>query len=279
MEPRTSDRRAVRRRDGRGLQTSRVSDRSVANRRPDSDRSGECEADTRPRSARPIDPGPRQALEEMGSLGQRGDRDGRGRMISREDIRGRAAEWQLTVGVVEKDYVLGWLLAAVAEHREASHQWVFKGGTCLKKCFFETYRFSEDLDFSLLPGARYSADELQSILREVAARASELSGIEFPADTIVVRDRRNLQGAPTFEGRIAYRGPMADPSLPRVRFDLTRNEPLLDGVAQRGVFHAFPDTLPEGTTVGSYTIDELFAEKLRALAERTRPRDLYDVIF
>ena len=26
---------------------------------------------------------------------------------------------------------------------------VFKGGTCLKKCFFETYRFSEDLDFTV----------------------------------------------------------------------------------------------------------------------------------
>jgi len=200
-------------------------------------------------------------------------------MISREDIRARAAEWQLTVGVVEKDYVLGWLLAALAEHPEASQQWVFKGGTCLKKCFFETYRFSEDLDFSLLPGARYSADELQGVLREVAARASVMSGIEFPPDMIVVRDRRNLQGAATFEGRIAYRGPMADPSFPRVRFDLTRNEPLLDGVARRSVFHAFPDMLPGGMTVGTYTIDELFAEKLRALAERTRPRDLYDVVF
>jgi predicted nucleotidyltransferase component of viral defense system len=27
--------------------------------------------------------------------------------------------------------------------------WVFKGGTCLKKCFVETYRFSEDLDFTV----------------------------------------------------------------------------------------------------------------------------------
>lgn len=26
---------------------------------------------------------------------------------------------------------------------------MFKGGTCLKKCYFETYRFSEDLDFTL----------------------------------------------------------------------------------------------------------------------------------
>ena len=38
---------------------------------------------------------------------------------------------------------------AVGSHDEISETWVFKGGTCLKKCFFETYRFSEDLDFTL----------------------------------------------------------------------------------------------------------------------------------
>ena len=72
-------------------------------------------------------------------------------MIRKQDILDRAAEWQLRVDVVEKDYVLAWLLAAVASHAETSTDWVFKGGTCLKKCYFETYRFSEDLDFSLTP--------------------------------------------------------------------------------------------------------------------------------
>ena len=153
-------------------------------------------------------------------------------------IRERSAEWQLRVSVVEEDYVLGWLLAAIAEHPESSQQWVFKGGTCLKKCIFETYRFSEDLDFSLMPAARYTADELKEIIQDVAARAAELSGIAFLPETIVVQERRNKQGDQTFEARIGYRGPMADSSVPRVRFDLTRQEPLLDGVDRRSVFHA-----------------------------------------
>lgn len=70
-------------------------------------------------------------------------------MINKQHILERAREWQLRPEVVEKDYVLGWLLAAVAQHEETAQQWVFKGGTCVKKCFFETYRFSEDLDFSM----------------------------------------------------------------------------------------------------------------------------------
>jgi predicted nucleotidyltransferase component of viral defense system len=61
-------------------------------------------------------------------------------MIRKQDIIDRAAEWQLRPDVVEKDYALGWLLAAITGHAETARRWVFKGGTCLKKCFIETYR-------------------------------------------------------------------------------------------------------------------------------------------
>lgn len=39
-------------------------------------------------------------------------------MINKQDILDRAAEWQLRPEVVEKDYVLGWLLAAISSHPE-----------------------------------------------------------------------------------------------------------------------------------------------------------------
>lgn len=59
-----------------------------------------------------------------------------------------------TVGVrdqqIEKDYILSWILQGVAMHNELSKAIVFKGGTVLKKVYFEDYRFSEDLDFTLL---------------------------------------------------------------------------------------------------------------------------------
>jgi predicted nucleotidyltransferase component of viral defense system len=74
-------------------------------------------------------------------------------MISKQDILDRAAEWQLRPEVVEKDYILGWVLAALASNPEMRAGWILKGGTCIKKCYVETYRFSEDLDFSLLPDA------------------------------------------------------------------------------------------------------------------------------
>ncbi len=198
-------------------------------------------------------------------------------MITKQDILDRAGEWRLRPDVVEKDYVLGWLLAGIAT-LPAFAPWVFKGGTCVKKCFFETYRFSEDLDFSLRPDAPYTQAELVAHLRELTAHVAELSGLEFGSDLIDVKPRRNKQGHETFEGRVAYRGPLAYPGSPKVRFDITRHEAILAHPAQRLILHPYPDALPVGAAVHTYSFEELLAEKTRALLERSRPRDLYDVV-
>ena len=40
--------------------------------------------------------------------------------------------------VIEKNYVLGWMLWGIGGDPVLGDQWVFKGGTCLKKCYIET---------------------------------------------------------------------------------------------------------------------------------------------
>jgi predicted nucleotidyltransferase component of viral defense system len=89
------------------------------------------------------------------------------------------AEWQLDVGVIEKDYVLGWVLAAIAAEPELAETWIFKGGTCLRKCCYETYRFSEDLDFTIVEGGPERPDELIGIFRRVTSWRRQESGIEL----------------------------------------------------------------------------------------------------
>ena len=85
-------------------------------------------------------------------------------MIDRREILAEAERLTLLPNVVEKDYVLGWMLAGIYAHPDISDSWVFKGGTCLKKCWFETYRFSEDLDFMLTDAAHL--DERGRDIRE-----------------------------------------------------------------------------------------------------------------
>jgi hypothetical protein len=112
----------------------------------------------------------------------------------------------------------------------------------------------------------------------VARKAHDASGIVFLEDDIVVRPRTNRQGQRTYEARLGYRGPMAAPGPPKVRFDLTRSEPIILPPRRREISHPYPDGLPAGSSVTCYQLDELLAEKTRALLERTTPRDLYDVV-
>lgn len=71
-------------------------------------------------------------------------------MIPAAEVRALRAEWSLRDDIIEKDYALGWILAGIAAEEDLATTWIFKGGTCLRKCYYETYRFSEDLDFTVV---------------------------------------------------------------------------------------------------------------------------------
>ncbi|GBE05566.1 hypothetical protein BMS3Abin10_01198 [bacterium BMS3Abin10] len=200
-------------------------------------------------------------------------------MIDRREIMEFSREWGLTANVIEKDYVLGWVLAGIAGHDKLGSEWVFKGGTCLKKCYFETYRFSEDLDFTVVNAEHLNEEYLLSSFRDVAGWIYESTGIEIPADTIRFEIYTNPRGATSVQGRIGYRGPMQPGgALPRIKLDLTNDEILVLDPAVREVHHPYSDRPEDGISARCYSFEEVYAEKVRALAERERPRDLYDVI-
>ncbi len=196
-------------------------------------------------------------------------------MIQHSEIKNLESEWSLREDVIEKDYVIGWLLWGIGSHARLRDSWVFKGGTCLKKCYFETYRFSEDLDFTVLPQGPFKPKDVLPILDEVVARIHEASGIDF---TIRPRRMKLRPGGNSSEGRVYYRGPRQAPSPGLVKLDLSADEKLVRPPVLRSIAHAYTDDLPGDGSVTCYSFEELFAEKIRALGERTRPRDLYDVI-
>lgn len=192
-----------------------------------------------------------------------------------------AREFGLRPDIVEKDYVLGWLLDGISNHKELASTWVFKGGTCLKKCFFETYRFSEDLDFTITDPGRLDGEFLGKAFKEISDWVYEKTGVELPRELIRFEVYANPRGKLSAEGRISYRGPLQiSPrrDLPRIKLDLTNDEVLVLDAADREVHHPYSDRPVEGIHAQCYCFEELFAEKVRALAERLRPRDLYDVI-
>lgn len=196
-------------------------------------------------------------------------------MINQRDLRARAAEWVLREDVVEKDYVLGWVLAGIGTEPALRDGWVFKGGTCLKKCYLETFRFSEDLDFTVLPGGPLESQTVLEHLGLMLRLVGQESGIEFAVREPLIKVRPNG----SLEVRIYYVGPRQARTPASVRLDLTRDEVVARPPVMRPIQHLYPDELPEPATVRCYSLEEVFAEKIRALGERGRPRDLYDVIF
>lgn len=110
-------------------------------------------------------------------------------MINRQEILDFSRELGLAPDIVEKDYALGWLLAGIFQQPALRETWVFKGGTCLKKCYFETYRFSEDLDFTLKQSDHLRPEFLAGQFEAAAAWVYEHSGIEMPADRLPGRNQ------------------------------------------------------------------------------------------
>ena len=200
-------------------------------------------------------------------------------MITKHILMDFAREFSLPANIVEKDYVLGWLLAGIAQNEELFTKWIFKGGTCLKKCYFETYRFSEDLDYTLTDKNHINEKFLVNHFKNISQWIYEKSGIEIIEDSIRFEIYQNSNEKTAIEGNLNYIGPLQRRNNPyRIKLDLTADEILVLKPTLQEVNHPYPDKLPNLFKANSYQFTEIFAEKIRALSERARPRDLYDVI-
>ena len=200
-------------------------------------------------------------------------------MINKQEVMSKALHLKLAPDIIEKDYVINWILAGIGNQKNLRDTWVFKGGTCLKKCFFENYRFSEDLDFTLNDSEHINAAFLHEEFVNISQWVYSRSGIEIPESHIHFEVYENPRGNLSVEGGISYRGPLQRRgSLSRIKLDLTNDEKIVLQPELRKVFHPYSDMPSENLVIMSYCFEEIFAEKLRALVERLRPRDLYDVV-
>lgn len=213
-------------------------------------------------------------MAPVGESGVDGNRGGV--VINKFAIEERVREWGLRDDVVEKDYVLGWILWGIGTEATLETTWALKGGTGLKKCFVETYRFSEDLDFTVLPGGPINPADILPLLGHVLVRVGEESGINFNTRPPKLESRAADQFT---QGRIYYTGPRQAREVASIKLDISASEVMAAATVLRPVSHPYPDSLPAPATVRCYSLIEIFAEKIRAMGERGRPRDLYDIIY
>lgn len=165
---------------------------------------------------------------------------------------------------LEKDYLQAVLLQLIYGN---SYNLVFKGGTCLSK-IYGLDRFSEDLDFDI------GDDNVDAANRGVT-RAIDLFKLSYFCNIHQVRHRgisntielRNIKG-PLFDISGTYQ---------KLKIEVNLNErPILDPL---GHFYA-PQYLDiRKFALRSMDIEEIGAEKVRAIMQRRKARDIYDLYY
>lgn len=207
-----------------------------------------------------------------------------------EPLRPRLEEVRQRLGirweVLERDYLLSWMLAGIDAVPELRETLVFKGGTALKKCYFGDYRFSEDLDFTGREGVP-AGDEMQELMRRACdaaqALANEYAHVELLCGRYAERNPHpGGQEAFLIRARLPWHRRLETP----IKVEITMDEPVLWPVMQRQVMHEYGE--PLHVEVLAYSLEEVVAEKLRAILQqvarlesrgwsRNRARDFYDL--
>ena len=99
-------------------------------------------------------------------------------MIPAAEVQRLARQWKVDPMIVELDYVLGCFLSRWFRHPLAAEM-LFKGGTCLRKCYFPDYRFSEDIDFTAQKPV--NSGQVREVIDAVASELAETIGLDLRA--------------------------------------------------------------------------------------------------
>lgn len=184
-------------------------------------------------------------------------------MLNRYEIERIAKEKGEPARIIEKDYLLEMVLFLIQEQGSGL---VFKGGTALYK-LHSLNRLSEDLDFTL-SGKLHTEKLVQGIMRKL-----KRMGIHGRIKEI--ESYRNQQNI-----RIELRGPLFDgnpQNTTRIVLNVSMKEKPLYKAREEHLYPAYRD-IP-AFSVAVMPLQEILAEKVRALFTRNKPRDVYDIWF
>lgn len=195
----------------------------------------------------------------------------------------KKARWD----TIELDYALSWVLAAIGQEPASKEQLIFKGGTCLKKCYFgERYRFSQDLDFTAL--STLSDRFLDQSIQKITDIASELSNQVGDEIKYSVELYQEKEPHPFHQRAYLLRAqyPWHRTPLTKIKVEVSRDETLAFPIQERGILHEYGESILQ--KINTYSLEEILAEKFRGILQnqakfkvkgwvRSRVRDFYDL--
>lgn len=182
-------------------------------------------------------------------------------MLTDKKVQKLAKELKIDTFTVRREYLqLLFLKYFYAENN--TDQVFFKGGTALR-LLYDSFRFSEDLDFTSVLGKEKLRKTIEKSLKKLQKEVSDLS----------FKEQESI--ADSYTGKIYQQLEELDFPL-TVRLDFSmREEPYrTDSSLIETQFPVSP--YPQ---VSHLTIEEILAEKVRAVTVRVRGRDIFDLWF
>lgn len=187
-------------------------------------------------------------------------------MILAEQIRRIAREEKLAAGVVEKDYAISWLLRGFyLVNRGLDDIFVLKGGTAIRKVYFpQTWRFSEDLDFTVANAVE--SGSIKEFMQQVFETLLLESGINYSFESFHPTEGSII-------ANVQFLGPLNFTN--RIRHDISLKEKMVQEPERRPIRTNYSD-LPKFEVL-VYPLSDILAEKIRSIMQRGYSRDYYDV--
>lgn len=189
-------------------------------------------------------------------------------MIKPGEIDRIANSKQVRSTQIQKDYVITWILWGVSNTLFLRENLLFKGGTCLKKIYFEDYRYSEDLDFTLVDDS-IKNEQIILYFESLFTRIYDESRIKIE----IANGSYEILESGSIKFNLSYTGTHGSD---KIKIDLTRGENIVCGTTEQYVLKGYSDIEEEDFSIQVYTLKEVLIEKLVALMGRTIPRDLFD---
>lgn len=190
-------------------------------------------------------------------------------MIKPGEIQQKAREAGVRDQQIEKDYILSWILKGVAQHEKLLKALVFKGGTVLKKFYFVDYRYSEDIDFTLLDNS-IPNDQIFDWFKQTFEFVKEEANIPLE----IIDNNEHEDGGINFY--ISYTGPLGGQrSSKKIKTDISRSEKMEFKPVIKKAFKVYTDC--DEFQLLCYTIEEILIEKMRSVIQRMQARDFYDI--
>ncbi len=208
----------------------------------------------------------------------------------KEEIRRLSIITQFSPRLLEKDYHLTRILHKISEKKPKNL--VFKGGTCLNKCYLGFYRLSEDLDFVYNQDVKnLSKSQVKKILNELRRQLIEILnelGLETSNELgkgwkmLTSKEDPKIIGLEIITKYIS----LIDDSPQAIKLEISFRRKLRKPTRMKIIRHEFIDALGEpilrkDVEIEVIDLSENFAEKFRALVTRKNIaiRDIYDIYF